>query len=217
VVALFVFVENPSASIDVSSISDTAGLTWHKRKALDFFGPADSGNAFFDLEVWVAAAPSQLTSDAITINLSGTPDGAAVVACAVSGITNFTYPNYFDPNVSLPASASNGSTFNNMTVSVNTTDTNSLVFGFFATTGSAPNSPPTVGSGYTLIGSVNDHAPSVNNLILSLEYATFATAQSGLAVDWVGTGTNWGIIADAMVAGGSGVVLSPGAAALIGI
>lgn len=80
----------------VSSISDTASLTWTRRGGAS--GLTNGNSSVFD--VWWAHAPSALSGDSITATLSGSIDDATLVAIAVNGASSLTAP--FDTNASLP-------------------------------------------------------------------------------------------------------------------
>ena len=75
----------------VSSVSDTAGLTWHQE--------AVAGTGPYLIYQYYAIAPTALSADAITVNFTGSSYFADLNAFGISG-ANTSSP--FDPNASLP-------------------------------------------------------------------------------------------------------------------
>ncbi|MDE1768167.1 MAG: hypothetical protein KGH62_02260, partial [Candidatus Micrarchaeota archaeon] len=151
VIVVFTGLEVPSsngASLTVSSISDTAGLTWHKRSSNTFQGtsyPASNE----DIEGWYAISNSKLTSDQITVTLSGSAvDDWAIMAFGVSGV-NTNSP--WDLNAGLPTTSTKTGT-----VSISTNNANDMLLGLVGTTdGNGCGSNPWSASGSnTLIGTV---------------------------------------------------------------
>ena len=108
----------------VSNITDTYGLHWTERSATtspDMIQYAGSV-AGVDNEVWWALATSPLSSDTITINLSGTTDCESEVAFGVNG-ANISNP--WDSNTSLPPKAISVSGVSTPSVSgISTTNAN---------------------------------------------------------------------------------------------
>lgn len=160
----------------VSGVSDTAGLTWTKRGAVNVGAK--------NLVCYYAVATAQLSSDVITVAIPSGDYGNAI-AFSISG-ANTGSP--LDPNASLPASESNGAS-----MVVSTTDANDFIFGFYASIGG--NTLPTPGAGWTEAAS-NQNYPGgaeVQYQIVSAAQTNLSIAQSG------GVGGVYGV-GDAIVA-----------------
>jgi hypothetical protein len=184
VIILFAIV-NLNAAGPISSVSDTAGLTWTARKQVTGCG----GNSLYNLEEWWAPAPSALVSDVITIHCASVIGFATLTAFGVSG-ANTAAP--FDVNVSLPASTNASSS---ASVSVSTTAANTMVLGGFRQSG---QSSPTSGTGYTQIQGAN---------YMLAEYQIFTSAQTSKTVtETTGSGDANGIIGDAIAAGTTALI-----------
>jgi hypothetical protein len=112
----------------VSTISDTAALTWHLRKRLQLnAGSGSGGAAFNNAEEWWAFSSGALTADAIVITFSTTVDNATAGSCGISG-ANTTNP--FDNNASMP-DTNTGIVNSPPTVTAGTTsNTNDMLLGF---------------------------------------------------------------------------------------
>lgn len=90
---------NPSSGApSVSGVSDTAGLTWHRRGGIH----ANTVTHDSDIDCWWAYSSGTLSSDAITVSLSASVDDGAVVAMGVSGVPSGLYAAPWDTNASLP-------------------------------------------------------------------------------------------------------------------
>jgi hypothetical protein len=168
----------------VSSVSDTAGLTWKTRASIT------TGD--IPTYTWYAIAGSAL-SDSITVTVSGT-DYFTVIAFGISGADT---SSPFDTNTAVPASTSGGTILPEPSVSISTTGTNDMIIGIVGLFNSPTATP---GSGFTTIQATSAQTPS------SLaEYQIVSSAESNFAVDASDGGTNtpWTIIADAVVAPGA--------------
>lgn len=198
IIVLFVCSEpdTSAANRPVSTVTDTNGLTWTKRKALSFVAATPA--TYCDLEIWWAHAPAA-TTGTITVTMSGTIDGMAMVYAAISGCTNFTDP--WNSNPSLPATSTNPGAAATPSLSVNTTG-DAYVFGFW---GSPHNGSQTVGAGFTVLEGQTFNNPSewIGNWV---EGAYFSTGQTGLAVAFGSSVDNWGFIVDALSTAGGGAV-----------
>lgn len=176
----------------VSSVA-ASGLTFHQRGAQAYLSPA-SPNANVQLEIWWASAASALTSEIITVTLSGTIDNESMVAFGVNGVLNLAAP--WDTNASLPAFTT-GSPATAPTFS--TTQRND----FLLAAGTTPNifqpgqSPP-----YTAIATANNTG-GVNFSHTTVAYDVVSTPQSG-ATGGVTAPLSPGILySDALTAGGN--------------
>jgi hypothetical protein len=88
-----------SSSVHISSISDSAGLTWHLRKQL-----SNSGQNSMT-EEWYAIAANSLSSDTVTVTYSSKTSGG-ITAFAISG-ANTAAP--FDPSGPVTSTGSSNS------------------------------------------------------------------------------------------------------------
>lgn len=104
IIVIVVQAVNFSASPSVSSISDTAGLTWALRKQFQYTPSFPSANGYSDTEIWWAKAPSPLSGDTITVTLNETCN-AALTAIGFHGAASLTAP--WDTNAALPATNDN--------------------------------------------------------------------------------------------------------------
>src|SRR6185312_1133023 len=86
-----------SSFTTVSSVSDTAGLSWAKRSSvtLDNVG----SNFHMDMEIWLANSPAALSNDVITVTLAAVPDTLQVIAFGLNGVPS---SSPWDANGSLP-------------------------------------------------------------------------------------------------------------------
>ncbi len=187
VVIIVALVNGPNVNSGaVTSISDTAGLSWSKR--------AQIGGSGFDIEEWYAVAPVALTGDVATVNLTASPSFNAMTEFAASG-TNTSAP--WDTNVVLPVRSQA-----NAAVTVSTTAAATMILGLYR----QGNTNSTAGTGFTLITGVN---------FLLTERDIVATAQTNLSVAVGSVGTINGAIGDALAAGttpttkGSAMLLMP--------
>lgn len=183
-----------AGSPQVSSVANTAGLTWILRKRLTFTGGRHTNPQI--VEVWWAYSPSPLTGDVITATFNGTMDNAIVTAFGVAG-TNTAAP--WDTNAALPASNTDvtGSSTDPSVAGISTDNNNVMAIALW---GSGDNSNPigTPPTGYTEISHLNhtsgtdweygNSAYKIAIAALSSETATFNELEK-----------NWGAIADALV------------------
>ena len=195
----------------VSNITDTYGLHWTERSATtspDMIQYAGSV-AGVDNEVWWALATSPLSSDTITVNLSGTTDCESEVAFGVNG-ANISNP--WDSNTSLPPKAISVSGVSTPSVSgISTTNANAMIFGFMGTGawGSGTDSGMagfTPSSGYTIIDQ-NVQASCTLAASAADEYQIVSSAQSNISAGLganIGAGEGWFMVGDAIQAAGSG-------------
>lgn len=169
----------------VSSISDTAGRTYAKRSGATSGG----GNG---IEMWYANSASAVTSDVITVTLSGFSGFTTIHAFGVSN--TYTGSSPWDANAALPDISVGAAPRDPR--SATTSNASNFIIGAFRM---ASTSNPTAGSGYTMI-----FGSSGSGWALT-EYKVVAATQSGLSVT-VGTGSNTsnGGIADALMEAGGG-------------
>lgn len=154
----------------VTSITDTAGLSWQQR--------AISNSAGLDNETWWALAPSALSGAVITVNMTPTPNFNGMAAFAVSG-ANINKP--WDANAILPVTS-----VANAPVVVSTSSPNAMIIGAYR----GSNGTNTAGAGFTLIAGANFGL---------VEYQIAGPPQTSLSVPVGSIGTVNGAIGDALV------------------
>ena len=145
-------------SATFSAISDSDGLTWHKRY---------NNQGFYE---FYAVASSVLSKDSITVTFNTTPSNEQIVAFSVYGVDSSS----FDPNSGLPASSSGNSASPSVTFSTNNGD--DIVLAFLNNVHEA--TIVTYPSSYTLITTATTGAWEY------LAYYDFNSAQSGTAITW---------------------------------
>jgi hypothetical protein len=187
-----------SAAPVVSSISDTAGLTWTLREAYNYTPPFPGANGYQTQAVYWAHAPSALSGDDITVNFTGAAF-ATITAFAINGVSSLTNP--FDSNGSLPATNSNaGPSAPDATASTSNVS-DAIVF----TTAMAPidgggafsSTPPT---GFTQISNLTSGGGS--NAGTSVVFYEHISGQlSGSTITLSDSHDYWSIILDAVDGG----------------
>jgi hypothetical protein len=178
---IYLIVAEELTGVTVSSVTDSKSLTWTARASATSTKP--------ELFTYWAVASSPLSSDTITVKMSGSGN----LDLFVFGISGADTSSPFDPNAAVPASAHGSST--SPSVLISTTGTDDMLIGALA---AANNPTVTAGSGFTKV-SANDNYP-----VAAAEYKLVSSAQSNTAVSYtLGTSENWNIIADAVVAPGA--------------
>ncbi len=197
VIVVLAAAENASAlgstTPNVSSISDTANLTWLRRSNVTVSN--------VDGEVWYAIAPNVLNNDSInvTFNISGTVDDASLLVIAVA---NASTTSPWDSDTSLPA-INTSTTVSIPNVSgVSTSNANDMLLGFHFSGGASGSavSHQYAGSGFTLINDSTNYN-GYNSVAASAENKTVNTTQSNISVSFGNTsasGTRWIMVADAL-------------------
>jgi RHS repeat-associated protein len=171
----------------VTSITDTAGLTWHSRKVYQVHG-IGSATDYFDTEEWYAYSSSALTADTITVHISASTKKFAINIFGISG-ANTGSP--FDPNSGLAATADG--TSSSPSVSVSTNNANDIILGLFMENGALSFSH---GTGFTTIAS---NSSSGTLTTMYSEYQIVSTAQSSLSVSASFSASRaWMVIGDAI-------------------
>ena len=119
VAILVYFHENNATTNTIASVT-SPHLTWAKRSS--YFTLST-----WDFEIWWAPAAAVLTSEVITITLTGPTDDAAYHAFGVNGCSNISAP--WDTNASL-ATAHNTTSASSLTLSgISTSFANSMTIG----------------------------------------------------------------------------------------
>jgi hypothetical protein len=177
----------------VTSITDTAGLTWAKRSAYQY----TAGSNYPSVEVWYAKAAAALSADVITINLDGNIDDACICAFGVNGL-RFSGV-FWDSNTGLPVETQGASSY--ASVGYNTFNTNDMLLAIVGT-GNVPTGMTTP-TGWTNLCNLENAGASFA-CGLHIDYEIVSTVQSGSYQNGGGVLNN-GIIAviDALTAGGS--------------
>ncbi len=139
-----------------TGVSDTAGLTWVKRQAIEYNAGAAA------LDEWYAISPGALTSDTITMTWASCSSSTRVYAFGING-ANLTTP--FDPNVSLPAQTS-GILASSTSVTVSTSNANDmLITGYRASLNGFATRP----TGFTVIQSPNNAGDTSYEIVSSTQ------------------------------------------------
>lgn len=95
-ISVAICIENAAAARTVSSVTSTSGLVWTKRSS-----QSTTNNVL--IERWWAFTAAIVTSEVITVTLSGSIDAGCLIASSVHGLFNPGLP--YDPNVGVPISA----------------------------------------------------------------------------------------------------------------
>lgn len=181
VVGMFVLLNGASGAINITSVTDTAGLTWTLQKQI---GNCD-GLANQSLEWWTAVSVPALSNDVITLNLSAATVDLVASAFTISGAN---LSSRFDPNSSLPAATACTPGTPVTTQAVSTTNLNTVIVSGWRQISTAS---PTAGPGFTQI---------LGTAFLLTEFKIVTAAQTGLLVtEATGSGDANGVIADAIV------------------
>ncbi len=173
-----------SSSVHISSISDTAGLTWQVREQYSSNGMT---------EEWYAIASSVLSSDVVTVYYSGSATGG-ISAFAIHG-ANTAAP--FDTHSGLPVTGT-GSNTESESVSISTSNAYDMIIGIMSCTSSSTMS---VGNGFTQAsGPSNPNCTSSPRL--DTEYQYVDSSQNGMSVSFsTSSKVTYNMIADAIVEG----------------
>jgi hypothetical protein len=175
-------VNTAATNSGISGISDTAGLTWTKRKGCVIAGVISN-------ELWYAVSSGALTSDSITVTYNGAPS-ARVVAFGVNGANTATP---FDTNVALPGCNTTTSGTSN-TTTISTDNANDMIISFAKVNVSFGTLTPPTG---------NTAIPATGNPFTSsgfYEKIVAATQSSATnAYSWTTGGNNSDQIVDAIM------------------
>jgi hypothetical protein len=185
VVVLHIGYEGPTAQT-VTSVTSSS-LTWTKRQGMTL---ATDGAGYADaMEEWWAPATSTLSSEVITVNLSGAIDDGVLSTFAVAGTSNYISP--WDSNVALPATATGTSSQVDATVNVSTTANNTMILGFVGNEcfgGSSPRcnggGPGAGWSGVAPMTNITDqgNGGAANNWSAGTSHQTVTSPQTNLPI-----------------------------------
>ena len=186
----------------VSSVTDTAGLSWQRRAQYQWAGGRNTNSN--TLEIWWAHALAALSADTITAHVSGgNVDDATILAFGVAG-ADIDEP--FDTNVALPATATGGaSTASTPSLAGLSTDAaRALIFAVAGSprTGGTSSSP----ADFTTLANFTNGGGTD----WSSQQSEYKLATAPLTAATVGFGTsftiqNWGLIVDAIKAPAAGI------------
>ena len=193
---MFFVTNNKAGSYQsISTITSSPALTWTREWI--FENDQVGGSIKCNMELWTAEnTGSGISAGGLTITptFGSATDAICYAAWSVSGQGS----TYTDPNVSLPANTVNTSGGAGTHVSVggvSTTNTDTIIFGFF---GDGTPGFPSPDTGWTgLVG--YDNAAGSDFGSIFAEYKIFSTAQSGITVDTTGSNqTLWQFVAYAI-------------------
>lgn len=178
----------------VSSISDTAGLSWTKRTGQQGRNTSGgSGNDTSTIELWYAVSSAILTSDVITVNFAASVDGGCIIAF---GVNNAKTAAPFDVNASLPDFATTG-----LSVTISTTGSADMVV-FVNTRAGFSGTAPTAPGGFTQITGGEFDNSGLSNSGLNVFYKITSAPLSGSTITSGITGTYYpNMLADAFLQG----------------
>lgn len=175
----------------VSTITDTAGLTWTKRGSVQWSGaPADNS-----LELWYAQTTQPVVSDSITITTSASVDDASFVVFEAS---KFDQTTPWDPNAGVPASATDttGNSVTPTVTGISTTNAADLILALWGC-GKYSNGVPTDPADMTLVESASNGGGS-NQSVMAAWQKTVSAALSNATETWGGTSVDFGVMVDAL-------------------
>jgi hypothetical protein len=190
-----------SGSVAVSSVADTHSLTWTKKTDLHFLS-ASTPNTDNTQEIWWAHAPTAL-SGTITVTMAATIDDGTLTTVSVSGVYDPASP--WDPNVSLPATATNTTgSATTPSATFSTTAASTLVLGFYG----APVNYAEISADNSLFLVVNQiNSGGTNWSYNYVGEATYTSPQTSIAASFGASVARWGLIVLAL--DGSNPVVSP--------
>lgn len=172
-----------SGSQSVSSVTDSASLTYAQRSGVSF-------GTNVRIETWYATTTAAQGPDVIKVTISGATQ-FTVIALGVSGVDT---SSPFDPAVATPASATGTGTA--PSASITTSFPNDFIVGAVAS-GGIPTL--TAGTGFTSVASASSPLATLEG---GAERESVTSAQSAASVGFtLGTVQNWAMVADAVIAG----------------
>ncbi len=198
---------NSSSNIHVTSITDSAGLTWTKYDGNSIVtnnsGAPNPNNDFLGIEVWWAYGTISSTAYTLTVNINIVSDNVAIDCTMWSG-ANGTTP--FDPNVSLPVKGSftNTSTTPSLT-GISTTSTTPVVISLIsAASNNFVSVAPTFAGGAADFDSNTQWSVGTNWCHIDVAGKAFSSAQSSITVAWSNAEFNHVFMAYALQPAGAG-------------
>ena len=176
---VYMSVSDSAGGLSVSSVSDTAGLSWNLRQSII------SGGNGYDIWTYYAVSANVLNSDSVTVNLSG---GSGNMRMAVIGAAGVNLSAPFDPNLS--TAPTNTGTTATPTVTFTTTNANDLIIG---TTKDSTSTLTAGAAGYTAL-------LCCTSVYFGFEYKVVSATGSNTPSFTASGGTAWGEIGDALEA-----------------
>lgn len=191
-IIVVVIATGDAASTQTVSSVASANVTYAKRKD---FAVTTNGGQKLNLEVWWGLATSALTSEVITVTVSGSLGTNTIIAFGVNGSSNTAAP--WDTNVALPATGSDvtGVTTQPTVTGISTTAAATMLLSFMA---EARATAQTAGTGYTLVKTQTNAGGLVSDTTSAAEQKTVSTTQSGVSSTFGTNIDNWSMIADAI-------------------
>lgn len=183
-------IDATSGAPAVSSVSDTASLTWHRRGGTTGATTRSGGDKSSVIDTWWAHAAAVLTNDIITVTLGAVIDDGCLIAFGISGVPSANYNAPWDTNAALPATGtSNVAAGTFLAISgVSTTSNSGFLLCF---TGWCVNVVgATWNTGWTAIGSIYNHG-AINSWSADAGESAYSAALSGATENpakWVGGG-----------------------------
>jgi hypothetical protein len=186
---------NPISPRAVSSVSDqgSAGLSFTFLDALTYQTNNFGSNAYCDMEIWWAKAPSALSSELIRATFSNAMDAAWMV---VFGVTGADQTEPWDRSSSFPATETQPSNVDtNMSISgLNINASQSMLVEMFYT---VRNELPTPGSGFTNIKTASV-GPGTLWSSGFVAYKAFSAPQTGVTAAVTGNSQGCGFLVHAL-------------------
>jgi hypothetical protein len=186
---------NPASSRFVLGVTDqgSAGLTFTRLTSFNYTTTGFGSNAFADMEIWWAKAPSPLSSEIIKAQFSAAMDAAWMILFGVTGADQ-TQP--WDTSASFPATDSQPTNVDaNMSISgLNIHASPSMLIEMFYT---VRNELPTPGSGFT---NIKTAAVGPGTLWSSgfVAYEAFTPPQTGVTAAVTGNSQGCGFLVHAL-------------------
>ena len=195
VVVLWIVTYLSGGSIPVSGVSDSLGKIVWQAAARTTYQSCTHKEETTQTE-WYGTASSSITSDVVTISLSGTPSAASAEELAVSGAS---IASPFDPNTAVPASfpCSPGSSVPSVS-GLSTSDSSDFVFALYGGyTSTTETTGLVAGTSGTLLQTYANTGDS-----LAGEYALASAPQNSQSCAFGTTSQYWGMVCDAIAPGG---------------
>lgn len=148
----------------VSTVTDTAGLTWTKLTS-------QAGSSQIAEEIWWAYSSGALSSDNIVVTGVGFAPGR-VTAFGVNGVSAPNYSAPWDTNAGVPKGTFHSST-NTTNVTISTTATNTMLLSLLRVNGSAAGI--TRPSGWNSLGSSGANQDNAYNVVSSSQTSVTET------------------------------------------
>ena len=192
-----------SSSVTASSVADSLSKIAWQGSARSAYVSCSGTHEVTHIE-WYGIAATAVTSDVITVALSGTPTGASAIVFGVSG-ADTTTP--FDPSPGLPQAGTGGCSGSGTTPAVSPVSTvadTDLVFALFGSSSSLAQSAGAIG-------------PATAGLVATqmttgtsgaVEYETMSASQSSDSCGFASATVYWGVLCDALMPARQAIAVS---------